>query len=353
AQKRLIAESEAREAQIRQALNIQRVLDVMLHLSLPSLSLTEVLDKSLDAVLSIPAFSLLNTGAIFLTANDGETLEMVAQKNLPDALLHSCAMLPFGKCLCGRAAASREIVYFNHLNEAHEISYEGMQPHGHYCIPIMLEGQVLGVLNTYVADGHVSSETERKYLETVADTLALVVEHKQGELRLEQLAHNDNLTGLPNRALFYDRLEHWLALAQRNQKWFAVLFLDLDHFKEVNDTYGHDIGDLLLREAAIRLLGCVRKEDTVARMGGDEFTVILIEMKTVAGVEYVAKKILKAMQQPFEFNGVTCNIGCSIGVALYPAHGMDSETLLKNADLAMYHAKRQRNIFYIFNDDLL
>jgi GAF domain-containing protein len=168
-------------------------------------------------------------------------------------------MLPFGKCLCGRAAASREIVYFNHLNEAHEISYEGMQPHGHYCIPIMLEGQVLGVLNTYVADGHVSSETERKYLETVADTLALVVEHKQGELRLEQLAHNDNLTGLPNRALFYDRLEHWLALAQRNQKWFAVLFLDLDHFKVVASVlpFIRRMGWIVKPFSKMRILRCI------------------------------------------------------------------------------------------------
>lgn len=347
-----ISERKKAQLEIQQALHIQRVLDSILNISLPLLTLKEVLLKSLEVVLSIPAFSLLNKGAIFLAVNGEQTLEMVAQHNLPDALLQSCATLPFGRCLCGKAAASREIVFFNHLNDQHEIRYDGIQPHGHYCIPIMSEGQLLGVLNAYVAAGHVSDGHEKKFLKTVADTLAVVIERKQVEEKLQKLAHIDALTGLPNRALFHDRLEQGLALAHRHHQQLAVLFLDLDHFKEINDTLGHDMGDLLLKASANRLLACVRETDTVARMGGDEFTVILAEIKAPEHAQHVAQSILNAMLEPFDLNGKRCNVGCSIGIARYPEHGMGSETLLKNADTAMYHAKRRRNAYCDYSNDL-
>ncbi|MCX7193195.1 MAG: diguanylate cyclase [Proteobacteria bacterium] len=346
---RNISERKLAQLEIQQALHIQRVLDSILNISLPPLTLKEVLLKSLDVVLSIPAFSLLNKGSVFLVVNGEQTLEMVAQRNLPDALLHSCALLPFGRCLCGKAAQSREIVFFNHLDPQHEIRYEGIQPHGHYCIPIMSEGMLLGVLNAYVAAGHVSDEIEKRFLKTVADTMAVVIERKLTEEKLRELAHNDPLTGLPNRALFHDRLEQ--GLAQRHQQGLTVMFIDLDHFKEINDTLGHDMGDVLLKATANRLLACVRKSDTVARMGGDEFTVILTETTTSESAEHVAQSILKALMQPFDLNGIRCNIGCSIGIACYPAHGMDSETLLKNADTAMYRAKIKRNTYCYYSGD--
>uniref|UniRef100_E6QSY6 Cyclic di-GMP phosphodiesterase Gmr n=1 Tax=mine drainage metagenome TaxID=410659 RepID=E6QSY6_9ZZZZ len=178
-----------------------------------------------------------------------------------------------------------------------------------------------------------------------------ITDRKQAEKQLQILAHNDPLTGLPNRALFHDRLEHGLELARRHQHSIAVLFLDLDHFKEINDTLGHDVGDILLKEATNRLLACVRKTDTVARMGGDEFTVIITEMRTTEDAECVAKDILKAFSQPFELNERFYNVGCSIGIAIFPEHGQDNKTLLKHADSAMYYAKRQRNTFCIFNNN--
>jgi len=348
ARKQLIAIGEERTRQVEQALNIQRVLDEMLNISLPPLTMKEVLLKSLDAVLSMPIFSLQNKGSIFLVIDGEQKLEMIAHRNLPDSLLQSCAMLPFGKCLCGKAAATREVVFYSHLTEQHEIKYDGIQPHGHYCIPIISEGNLLGVLNAYVENEHVREEMEEGFLKNVATTLAIVIERKAAEEKLEQLAHNDTLTGLPNRALFYDRLDQILALAERHKSEFAVFFLDLDHFKEINDTLGHDMGDVLLRQAASRLMGCVRKSDTVARMGGDEFTVILTDTTESGSIEIVANNILKSLQEPFELNDSTCNIGCSIGIALYPKDGLDSETLIKHADSAMYHAKRERNSFAFF-----
>lgn len=179
-----------------------------------------------------------------------------------------------------------------------------------------------------------------------------ITERKHAEKQLQLLAHNDPLTGLPNRALFHDRLEHGLRLARRNQESMAVLFLDLDHFKEINDTLGHDMGDALLIEATNRILASVRKTDTVARMGGDEFTVIITELKSACDAEHVAKDILSAFLQPFELNAKFYNVGCSIGVAISPEHGNDNKTLLKNADAAMYYAKRQRNTFCVFSKNL-
>jgi len=353
ARKMLLAESEARTREVEQSLNIQRVLDEMLNISLPRLTMKEVILKSLDAVLSIPMFKLQNKGSVFLTVEGEQMLEMVAQRNLPDALLKSCALLPFGRCLCGKAAETREVVFINHLNEQHEITYNGIQPHGHYCIPIISGGQLLGVLNAYVEADHVREETEEGFLKNVADTLAVVIERKLAEEKLEKMAHNDNLTGLPNRTLFADRLSQALALAQRQKQEFAVMFLDLDHFKEINDTLGHDMGDVLLRQAANRLMSCVRKTDTVARMGGDEFTVILTETKVPGSVELVANNVLKSLLDPFELDGTSCNVGCSIGIAMYPQHGLDSETLLKHADTAMYYAKRKRNSYCFFSDTLI
>ena len=178
-----------------------------------------------------------------------------------------------------------------------------------------------------------------------------ITERKRAEKQLQLLAHNDPLTGLPNRALFHDRLEQGLGMARRHQQSMAVLFLDLDHFKEINDTLGHDMGDVLLKDATNRLLASVRKTDTVARMGGDEFTVIVTEIKQARDAEYVANEILKAFLQPFELNNNFYNVGCSIGIAIFPEHGNDSKTLLKHADSAMYYAKRQRNTYCVFSNN--
>lgn len=347
-----ITERKQAHMQIERALHVQRVMDTILNISLPPLTLEEVLLLSLDAVLSIPAFALLSKGAVFLVGADGVSLEMIAQRNLPEILLQRCGKLAFGQCLCGTAAATREMVFVNRLTDAHEITYHGIRPHGHYCLPIMSEGELLGVLNTYVPENHPSDEEEHKYLKTVADTMAVVIKRKKDEEALRQLAHHDVLTGLPNRILFYDRLEQVLAVAQRQSQRFAVLFLDLDKFKEINDTLGHDAGDDVLREVAQRLRTCVsRKTDTVARMGGDEFTIIFTDVNAVEYVASVAERIIIALSQSFLLHGETHFLGCSIGIAQYPQQGEDAETLIKHADDAMYQAKKQRNTYRFYTPE--
>ena len=168
--------------------------------------------------------------------------------------------------------------------------------------------------------------------------------------RALRLALYDMLTDLPNRKLFTDRLLHSLARARRDNTQLAVMFIDLDRFKPVNDKFGHTVGDLLLKEVAKRLQDCVRKSDTVARLGGDEFVVLIPTLEEKHGDAIVGGKILSALAAPFNIHGHTLHISSSIGIAMYPADGSDEKTLLRNADIAMYHAKKSgRNNLKFFD----
>jgi diguanylate cyclase (GGDEF)-like protein/PAS domain S-box-containing protein len=172
------------------------------------------------------------------------------------------------------------------------------------------------------------------------ETLEDITDHKQAEEKIQQMAYHDSLTGLPNRKLFSDRLGIALAQAQRNQKGVAITMLDLDHFKDVNDTLGHDVGDLLLKAAAERLRATLRKGDTVARFGGDEFVLILPDLKGIEDVIQVAQKIVNSFRKPFLIDTHQLIVTTSIGIAVYPHDGTDEGILLKNADKAMYQVKQ-------------
>jgi diguanylate cyclase (GGDEF)-like protein len=171
--------------------------------------------------------------------------------------------------------------------------------------------------------------------------------------RVEYLAYHDNLTELPNRALFSRLLTQGMHHARRYEKQLALLFLDLDHFKAINDSLGHDAGDELLQELGRRLRESVRESDIVARLGGDEFVILLPEIKEGAQVQPVADKILTAVGRPFTLAGQEFRVTVSVGGALYPLDGEDEQTLMKNADTAMYYAKeRGRNNFQFYSEKL-
>ena len=166
----------------------------------------------------------------------------------------------------------------------------------------------------------------------------------------EHRAMHDLLTGLPNRTLFTDRIEQAVKLAHRNNGSAAVLFLDLDHFKEINDTLGHRHGDLVLRTLGPRLAEAIRESDTIARLGGDEFGVLLPEARPEEAAA-VASKILEALKRPLQAEHLTLQVGASVGVAWYPAHGSDVKTLLQHADAAMFRAKENRNGYDLYSGD--
>jgi len=179
-----------------------------------------------------------------------------------------------------------------------------------------------------------------------------ITEQKQAEERIQHVAHHDSLTGLPNRLLFNDRLGQAISVAKRDARKFALLYLDLDRFKPVNDTLGHNAGDQLLKGVAERIRKQVRESDTVARVGGDEFTVILRNISSRQDVAAVAQKIIAAIAAPFTLGTPpqAVEIGTSIGIAIYPSDAQDHEILIKIADATMYSAKTRGNCFRFFGN---
>jgi diguanylate cyclase (GGDEF)-like protein len=175
-----------------------------------------------------------------------------------------------------------------------------------------------------------------------------VSDRRQQEEMVRFLAYHDALTGLPNRRLLDDRLKQALYRAQRREASVAVLLIDLDDFKQVNDSAGHRAGDAVLREVAMRLGGCVRKADTLSRHGGDEFVVMMADLSGDSDCQVVAEKIHRALAAEFRIDGKSYSLGASIGIAVFPEDGGDADALLRNADAAMYRAKQLGRNHYRF-----
>ena len=209
-----------------------------------------------------------------------------------------------------------------------------------------VDGQPLWVIENLVLVGDAMTGV-------IHATVVDISDRKRAEEQIEFHAYHDVLTHLPNRKLFTDRLRHALTRAKRAGKPVAVMFIDVDHFKTINDTLGHTAGDELLLEMARRLRECVREDDTVARLGGDEFTIILAELHRPDDAIVVAQKILDAVQVPLTIGGMPIVVTASIGIALFPVDGVDPESLLRNADSAMYRAKEAgRNTVQLCTDEM-
>ena len=208
-------------------------------------------------------------------------------------------------------------------------------------VPLTTQNGVIGALVVKSARGEERyTEQHKDLLQYVSTQVAAAIERKQLHARLQYLAQYDALTHLPNRELLYDRLNRALVHAKREHECMAVLYVDLDHFKLVNDSYGHAVGDGLLQQIACRLKDCVRESDTVARMSGDEFVLILEKLALPEHALIVAEKLRLNLSQPVVIDGHTLNVSPSIGIAVYPEHGEQAQQLLNYADTAMYRVKR-------------
>ena len=200
------------------------------------------------------------------------------------------------------------------------------------------EGKLVGIV------GYSQDITEKKAAERMLKKQALILNHQ---------ANHDTLTDLPNRTLFKDRLSQAVAVSSRNNEKFALFFIDLDQFKKINDSLGHQVGDKVLIEASHRLQSALRAEDTLARLGGDEFTLILRDVKNVQSASTVADKIIKTIKEPISVDGHTLFISSSIGISLFPDDSMDEENLIKFADTAMYQAKDEgRDNYQFYSSDM-
>ncbi len=216
--------------------------------------------------------------------------------------------------------------------------------------------RTLNVKKQFTEDGQpealLREVNEKLVIATVrAQTAADAAE--QTVRQITHLAEHDFLTGLPNRALLADRLERSIALAERHGKRVGLMYLDVDNFKEINDTFGHSIGDQLLQSIARRLLACVRFSDTVSRQGGDEFVVLLADVEDASGIVLTAQKLIEAMAEPHLIGDQSLHVTLSIGFSIYPDDAKDIDTVLCNADAAMYHAKKcGRNNYQMFRPDM-
>ena len=225
--------------------------------------------------------------------------------------------------------------------------------------PLLVHGQAVGVMLFLSAEKNTFTPEFVELLQRLADNVSFALENfdradekNKADERIEYLASHDSLTDLPNREMFNGLLRQAIETAHRHQRRFAVLFIDLDRFKVINDSLGHDAGDMLLVVVASRLRSALRTSDVVARLGGDEFVVILDECAETDDVENIATNLLSVLSQPMELSGHECHTTASIGIAMYPQNGFDALTLTKNADMAMYLAKEDgKNSFRFFSKE--
>lgn len=209
-------------------------------------------------------------------------------------------------------------------------------------VPLVSQKGTIGALVVQSYSGEVRyTWQDKELLQFVSTQVAAAIERKQTEAWLQYIARHDPLTDLPNRELFHERLQTALAKACRGGTRLSLLYIDLDRFKQVNDTYGHATGDLLLHEVAQRIRGCVRESDTVGRVGGDEFVVLIERTGSAEDGAVAAEHIRLALSQPFEIAGQSLRISSSIGIAAYPDHGEENRQLIRQADDAMYAAKKR------------
>ena len=339
------------EKMVERALTTRIVISALLETSLEPLSLDQQIDVILEIILAVPWFSGLHQGALFLMDEMIGRLRMVGQKNVSEPLLSSCAEVPLGHCLCGRAGKQREIVFAHQVDGDHETCIDGMKPHGHYCVPIVGRGRLLGVLCLFLPVGHPHRADEDAFLITISNTLALMLEHRQtesdlkkAEERLRFLAYHDPLTGLHNRQFFdstFSKIFSALQNTGRRQnespsQGAFLAMLDIDHFKRVNDTYGHLMGDEVLVLFARIMNECFRDRDSTFRFGGEEFVVLLSDLPP-ATAEAVLNRFRVAVESyPFPQVGqVTVSIG-----AVQIQSGELAGTAIEKADKALYHSKK-------------
>jgi diguanylate cyclase (GGDEF)-like protein/PAS domain S-box-containing protein len=301
-------------------------------------------------------------GSVLLLDEDGDRLRHAAAPNLPEAYTKAIDGVRIGPTVgsCGTAAYRREAVFVaDIMSDPLWADYKDLAAaHGLrscWSTPILShQGAVLGTFAMYSKDVREPTDAEMRLIDVATRIAGIAIERKLAEDRIHFMATHDSLTGLPNRTLLNDRLSQALLYAQRYDRWVTVLFVDLDNFKFVNDSLGHNAGDELLKTVARRMVGCVRATDTVVRLGGDEFVILLLDQpKSADMIPATAQKIRAAIAEPVRLEGHDLSVASSMGIANYPSDGADAGRLLANADAAMYRAKEiGRDNFQFYTPEL-
>lgn len=276
--------------------------------------------------------------------------ELIEREHNIEKILQKCPEIMVTGWSCPEIACAR-IIFEDRRYQTSNFRETGWRQSA----DLKVTGRTVGMVDLFyleerpVRDEGPFSKEERNLLDMIAERLGRVVEGLRAEEKIHKMAYYDSLTGLPNRALFSDRLGIALAQARRNKRRAAVIMLDLDDFKDVNDNLGHDVGDLLLRASAERLSASLRDSDTIARFGGDEFLLLLTDLKEAEDAGPVAEKIVDSFRKPFLVGTHKLFVTTSIGIAVYPDDGTKESVLLKEADSAMYQAKRAGKDRYKIN----
>jgi diguanylate cyclase (GGDEF)-like protein len=328
-------------------------------------------NKSLELISrGYPLFEVLNsialeiehqnpklTAAIMVLDHSGNQLCVGAAPSLPDFFVDAIQAINIaeGESACAKAARDgKAVISRNMLPELNGDNLKAIAERAGitstWAEPIKsADGTILGILSLYRRDLQSPEESDLRLIDQSTNLISIATERNQADRQIWRQANYDSLTRLPNRNLFHERLKQEILSSQRNQQSMALLFIDLDHFKEVNDSLGHIKGDDLLVQTATRLSNCVRQIDTVARLGGDEFTIVMGELDSHESVERVAEKVISVLSEKFVLDRDSAQLSASIGIAFYPDHGEDSDSLIRCADRAMYIAKnRGRNRFCIY-----
>ncbi|MBV1702962.1 MAG: EAL domain-containing protein [Hyphomicrobiales bacterium] len=287
--------------------------------------------------------------SVLLLDDDGLHLRHGAAPNLPQEYTNVIDGVRIGAKVgsCGTAAFRKEAVIVTDINcdplwdDYRDIANKfGLR--SSWSTPVLSQkGDVLGTFAMYSDHVNSPNETQIRLIDMATRIASIAIERRKTEAQVQFMATHDTLTGLPNRALMSDRLAQAITFARRQNRWVSVLFIDLDNFKNINDSLGHRAGDSLLKAVAARMVNCVRKTDTVARLGGDEFVVILFDQpKSIDVVNNIVQNLRAAIARPVQVDGHTVSVTSSIGLSTFPEDGTEVSALLANADIAMYRAKQ-------------
>jgi len=301
-------------------------------------------------------------GAVLLVDETGGRLRVGAAPSLAEAYVKALDGAPIGPKAgpCGTAAYRREaVIVADVMTEPLWADYRDSAAanglRSCWSMPILShDGGARGVFAMYSKEAREPAPIETRLIAVATHMAGIAIERKLAEDRIQFMANHDALTGLPNRTLLDDRLSQALLYAQRYDRWATVAFVDLDNFKTINDSLGHNAGDELLKTVASRMVACVRATDTVVRLGGDEFVILLLDQpKSAEIISATVRKISAAIAEPICLEGRDLRVTSSMGVANYPGDGADAETLLANADAAMYRAKKVgRDNFQFYTPEL-
>jgi diguanylate cyclase (GGDEF)-like protein len=339
-----IAQSAKDQELIAQRYRTEQIMRQILLLSIKGLSLQEVLEEFIRLITSFPWLEIEKKGAVFLAGEKPGTLVLKAQHNLDEALLSKCARVPFGTCLCGKAALTGKIVFTNSVDDDHHIRYEGIVPHGHYCVPFYSSSrELLGVFTLYTKARAKHDPEVEETLTAASYPLAGVIEIKKLQEKLQQMSVTDELTGLLNRRGFMAMAEKHLKIFGRSGSQSLLIFADMDNLKNINDEFGHHAGDEALSSVGDILMNTFRNTDVVGRLGGDEFAVLFTTNVEAYHYPAVLDRIESNLAEWVKREGRKFKLSLSFGVTEYnPDHPQTLDAMLASADAEMYAVKKKK-----------